>query len=323
MPLINKSVKASHPARPQAGTFHFYVLSTDGHPYLQTNAAEFDLTTAAVNELIILVKKASVGTIPAGSAVYAASWNAVGGFLEVEAARSDSQNTMPAIGVAEEEIGTADLKPVVMAGHVGGINTGSWAVGDPLYVDETTAGALKNTAPQGPHYIQKVAQVAKSDGVDGVILVFGAGRVNALPNLAEGKVWYGDANGVPQEVPLTPLIDKDYQAEEDRTTTDIDWSTRVSITVPAGVGKKYIVEYTCKVDANNKLAGVRLYNSTDAVVLDEAQEKPASGDQYVSVKSFVEIAAGAVQKTIALQWRTPGADTIGIRQARLLRYRSE
>jgi len=324
MPLINKSVKSAHPTRPQSGTYHFYVLSTDGHPYLQTSGAEFDLTTSAVNELVVLVKKSTVGTIPAGSPVYPVSWNEIGGYIEVEAAKADSMDTMPAMGIAEEDISAGDLKPVVMGGHVGGINTSSWSVGDPLYVSEATAGVLRNTPPQGPHYIQKVAQVAKSDGVDGVILVFGAGRVNALPNLAEGKIWQGDPNGVPQQTTLAPLLEKSYQAVEGATTTDLNtWPPRVSITVPAGVGKKYIIEYTCKIDANNKLVGIRLQNTTDAVTLDEALEKPTSGDQYISVKSFVEVAGQETEKTIELQWRTPGADTVGIRQARLLRYRSE
>jgi len=324
MPLINKSVKSAHPTRPAAGTFHFYVLSTDGHPYLQTNGAEFDLTTAAVNELIILVKKATAGTIPAGSPVYAKSWNAIGGFLEVEAAKADSLTTMPAIGIAEEEIGTGDLKPVVMGGHVGGINTSSWAVGDPLYVSEATAGALRNTAPQGPHYIQKVAQVAKSDGVDGVVLVFGAGRVNALPNLAEGKYWKGDSNGVPQEV-TAPVYgeDYDYQVVEARTTTDLDtWPPRVTIYIPAGTGNKYQLDFTCRIDAANKPGGARVYNVTDATTLDSAVLKPASSDQRVTYAGFVEITAGASQKQIELQWRSEaGGDTIGIEQARMKRIR--
>lgn len=325
MPFCSLGVKGAHPTRPAEGTYHLYLLSTDDGLYLQTHDGEFNLLEASTAYTHIWAKKATVGTVSKGSPVYAKSWN-VGGYLEVEAAKADSATTMPCLGIAGEDIGSTTLAKVIIVGEVSGINTSSWTVKDCLYVSAATAGVLTNTKPQGAtNHIQRVAAAIRIDGTQGVISVSGPGCPNALPNLSTGKHWVGDSNGVAQETTVGVYgEDYDYQAVEARTTvTGLTWTTRVTIYVPAGTGKKYELKYSCKIDSGNKQAGVRLYNVTDDVVLDYAIFTPSSVSHMVPASSFVRMAAGAAQKQIDLQWHGEGAigDVIGIQQARVSRIR--
>lgn len=327
MPFCSLGVKGAHPTRPAEGTYNLYVLSTDDRIYLQSHDAEFDLVSASTTEVHLYAKKATVGTIAKGSAVYAKSWNLAGSYLEVEPAKADSATTMPCLGIAGEDIGATTLAKVVLIGEVTGLNTSSWAVKDCLYVSAATAGSLTNAKPQGAtNLIQRVGSVIRVDGTQGIISVLGPGCPNSLPNLSNGKYWVGDASGVPQEVSVDYYgSEYDYQASEIRTTvTGLTWTTKVTIYIPANsTGKKYEFKYTCKIDANNKPAGIRLYNVTDAVTLDYSIETPSSAIQQIPIVAFVQVDGAAAQKQIDLQFHaeTGGGDTIGIQQARVSRIR--
>lgn len=56
-------------------------------------------------------------------------------------------------------------------GHVGGINTSSFSVGDILYASPTTAGALTKTKPTAPNNVIPIAAVLKVGTTDGEIFV--------------------------------------------------------------------------------------------------------------------------------------------------------
>jgi len=156
--------------------------------------------------MVFWARKASEGTINKGQPVYIASYNDGGGYAEIELAEADVSSKMPAVGIAYEDIDNTISKRVAVFGSVAGINTSSWSETDPLYVS-TTEGALTNSKPLGAtSKIQKVGLVLHSDVSDGIIQVCGAGRTNDIPNIAEGKVWKGDSNGVPQEVSLDSEI---------------------------------------------------------------------------------------------------------------------
>ena len=155
-------------------------------------------------QVIFRVRKTSAGTISKGSPVYITSWN-VGGWLEVEAAQADAAGTMPAIGLAGEDITNSALANVVALGTVENLDTSGFSVGDNLYVDAAAPGVLVNVKPQGTNLIQKVAICARSNITVGAVEVFGAGRTNDLPNLAQDYVWLGDSNGVPSQVLASSL----------------------------------------------------------------------------------------------------------------------
>lgn len=164
--------------------------------------------SATPTRLILIAQKASSGTIAKGSPVYIAGYDSVDGHVEVEAAKANSVSTMPAVGIANDTITDSGEHEVVLIGQVADIDTSSYSSNDQLYVSAATAGTLTSTRPTGAtSQIQKVAEVVYSHATDGIIMVVGAGRSNALPNLTTGKSWSGDANGQPVET--TPLAVSD------------------------------------------------------------------------------------------------------------------
>jgi len=182
-------------------------------------------------------------TITKGSPVYVA-----GHTTETQVADADnsSASTMPAFGIAKDDIANGATGTIVIAGEISGINTSSFTVGDELYVG--TGGALTATKPTGTALIQKVAKVTKA-AASGEILVTGAGRTNDLPNLPDGNIWIGDASGVPQDKTLT--AGTNVTITEDATTvtiaatgaggaTTLDDLTDVTITGTPGAGELLI-----------------------------------------------------------------------------------
>lgn len=107
-----------------------------------------------------------------------------GNLIEVALADNNGTNTMPALGILNEDLdasgGANDEGDAIMFGKVSGIDTSAFSVGDEVFVDDT-AGGLTTTKPTGVKYIQKVGVVIRDDATNGTIEVFGAGRVNDVP----------------------------------------------------------------------------------------------------------------------------------------------
>lgn len=127
---------------------------------------------------------------------------------EVSLAQSNSASTMPAFGFVQSDIAAEAEGFVVYSGLFKGIDTNtSYSEGDTLYVSSTSAGDFQNTAPAGDNLIQNIGKIIKSDSSNGELLVGGAGRTNATPNLNEGHFFVGDASNQSIEsayqVPLT------------------------------------------------------------------------------------------------------------------------
>jgi hypothetical protein len=185
----------------------------------------------------------SGSTITEGSAVYVSGYNIGTGYFEISLADSSSDTTMPCFGITATDISNNSSGMVIVNGIVSGIDTSSYSVGDELYV--SSSGTLASTKPTGTDKIQKVAVVVRSNISTGAIVVFGAGRTNDVPNIAEGKVWVGNSSGVATETTLadvattgaysdltgTPTITAAAQTVLDdttiaamRTTLDVDQS---------------------------------------------------------------------------------------------------
>ena len=141
----------------------------------------------------------SGGVLNKGDIVYIKGVS--GGTPTVDKAQANSASTMPAFGLVYANANNGAAVQIVTLGNLEGINTGSFAVGDTLFVSATSAGALVNSAPAGEsNLIQNIAKVVKVDGVgtSGIYKVGGAGRTNATPNLDSGKIFLG--NGANQAV---------------------------------------------------------------------------------------------------------------------------
>ena len=145
------------------------------------------------------VLKASAGTINAGQVVYVSGYDTGSNKPTVELANAGNSSKMPAIGIAATTITDSTAGSVIVFGAVSNQNTAAYVIGDALYVSEVDGG-LTNVRPDGAAEVQRIGTVLSVSAGNGIIQVAGAFRTNALPNLAQDKIWKGDANGVPQQV---------------------------------------------------------------------------------------------------------------------------
>ena len=155
------------------------------------------------------VKNPSTTTaLTKGQIVYISGYS--GNKPEVSLARSNSSSTMPAFGFVAKDIAAEAEGYVVSSGLFKGIDTNvSYNEGDTIYVSSTTAGSFVNTPPTGSgSFIQNIGKIIRADTNNGEILVGGAGRTNATPNLDEGKFFIGNnSNQSTQSAYTLPTAD--------------------------------------------------------------------------------------------------------------------
>jgi len=153
-----------------------------------------------------VVKNVTGSTIAKGTPVYISGVS--GGIPTIAAADATDVAAMPVVGLAAESINSGNSGIIMTSGLLEGINTSAindpdatGAAGEIVYVSNTPATTLGLTykKPIGPYQIQNVGIVVEyAAGTDGSIQVSCIGRTNDLPNLATGRIWAGDADGVPE-----------------------------------------------------------------------------------------------------------------------------
>jgi hypothetical protein len=149
-------------------------------PLTVNNLTVNTLLTAAhihgnvAGSLYIHVKNTGGTTLAKGTPVYAVG--AVGDTTTLEVAAADSANAAksPAIGVLDQELIQNASGHAVMFGEITGINTGSYAIGDELYL--ASGGGLTSTKPTSG-YVQSLAVVGRVHALTGTILVWAASEV--------------------------------------------------------------------------------------------------------------------------------------------------
>ena len=286
------------------------------------------ITVGNATELQFTALNSTGATITKGSPVYVS-----GHTTETQVADADnsSASTMPAFGIAKDDIANGATGTIVIAGEITGINTSSFSVGDELYVG--TSGALTATKPTGTALIQKVAKVTKA-AASGEILVTGAGRTNDLPNLPDGNIWIGDSSGVPQDKTLT--AGTNVTITEDATTvtiaatgaggaSDLDGLSDVTITGTPGAGELLINNATSGQFVNATLTAgnfVKITNADGAVTIGagdgteveykiQATAVNAAGEVEGSIVKFgstTGLTAGAVYVWNGTNWVAVDAD---------------
>lgn len=124
--------------------------------------------------LYIHVKNTSGGTLAKGTPVYVTG--AVGDTTTLEVAAADSVNAAktPAIGLLDSELTQNASGHATMFGEMTGINTGSYQIGDELYL--AAGGGLTATKPTSG-YVQCLAVVGRVHASTGTLLVWTAGEV--------------------------------------------------------------------------------------------------------------------------------------------------
>jgi hypothetical protein len=168
-----------------------------------SNTGTLEYADATVTEV---VKNVTGSTIAKGTPVYITGVS--GTTPTIGPADATDSAAMPVVGLAAESINNNNTGTIIVTGLLEGVNTSSindpdatGAAGEIVYVSNTPATTLGLTykKPIGPYLIQNVGIVVKyAAGTAGSIQVSCIGRTNDLPNLATGRIWAGDADGVPE-----------------------------------------------------------------------------------------------------------------------------
>ena len=183
----------------------------------------FVTTHGDLNGAVRFKAKANVA-LSQGDVVYIAGVS--GGVPTVDKAQANSSSTMPAFGVCYAAASLNAEVQIVTFGNLEGINTGSFAVGDTLFVSATTAGALVNSAPAGEsNLIQNIGRVVKVDAVgnSGIYKIGGAGRTNATPNLDNNKIFLGNGSNQAVSTALSAINLSSFN--DDLATNIVDDTT--------------------------------------------------------------------------------------------------
>ena len=154
------------------------------------------------------VKNPSTTTaLTKGQIVYISGYS--GNKPEVSLASASSSATMPAFGFVQNDIAAEQEGYVVCSGIFKGIDTNAeYSEGDTLYVSDTTPGDFTNSPPTGSSLIQNIGKIVRADSSNGEVIVGGAGRTNATPNLDQGYFFLGNASDQSVASPYTlPIAD--------------------------------------------------------------------------------------------------------------------
>lgn len=169
------SVSATAPSNPATGDLWY---DTN---YLALRVYDGTEWRVAGDHVLIPVHNDTGSTINRTRAVYVSGSNG-GGVATVALAKADSASTMPAIGLADQDIAPGADGFVLASGMFEDVNTSSFSSGDALYVSPTTAGGFTRTRPTDPaHLVQKVALITHAN-TNGAGIVMGAGRANDVNN---------------------------------------------------------------------------------------------------------------------------------------------
>lgn len=228
------------------------------------------------------VRNESGGAMAIGDAVYASGYSVGQSKTLVSFADSTAASTMPAIGIVNESIANNADGEVIEIGKVVGFDTSSWSVGDQLYVSETgtTGNTLTSTKPTGSALIEPVAIVLRSHASLGEIEVSGSGHYETNPNLANTKLWIGDASGVPQEFTLSGDVSMTAGGVVTLTTDNI---------VNADINSAAAID----ISKTALVAGTNITLSTNTLNVDDAFLKNDASDTTTGTITAAGFEAGS------------------------------
>ena len=141
----------------------------------------------------ITAKNVSAGFIAKGTPCYITGSGTSGNLVGVFPADAGDPSRMPAGVVANVDLNPGDEGEAIVVGFINGVDTSAFAPGDSVWV--AVGGGYTNERPTGSALVQKLGNVEKS-AINGSGVITGPGRTNDLPNVLEGYIFVGDADGV-------------------------------------------------------------------------------------------------------------------------------
>jgi len=211
-----------------------------------------DVTSNAVHigqEIQLKVYNNTGSTINVGQPVYITSTSSGFVYPTVALAIANSLTTANVIGLANQAIPTGTAGYVTTIGVVSGVNTGTYTVGDTLYLSPYSAGFYQNTIPptgyavkigtvsyvnaSGQIYVNKSNLSVQAGNIVGQVSLFNGGTNANLTAIAGGVVYSGasalaisaagtsgqvlSSNGTSAPTWVTPVA---YATVTDDTTTN-------------------------------------------------------------------------------------------------------
>jgi len=147
---------AAIPANPIAGKLRLYVEDIKGFPFFSFRDST-GMIRKIVRDSVFVGKNVTGVTIPAFRAVYASGSESDVPTLAL--AKSNSIDTMPAIGITTEAIDDDGYGRVMQVGLLENVNTSSFSAGNVVYVSPTSAGLVTATPPIYPNIRQEVGTI--------------------------------------------------------------------------------------------------------------------------------------------------------------------
>lgn len=149
----------AEPSSPAGDDFRVWAEDTQALTTLHAkDSGGFTFQFAQDN--ILIARNETGSTITEGSPVYISGGNS--GFPTIALAKADSRSTLPAVGVAAEDISDLSFGRVMTYGILRGFDTSSFSVGDQVFVSASTGGTLTATEPSAPNVSQRIGIVVTS-----------------------------------------------------------------------------------------------------------------------------------------------------------------
>lgn len=158
------------PANPAANNIRLYAAEDDDFTVLQT-ITNLGKTFRINQDSYRIARNASGASIAAGKAVFFSG--STGNKPDFKLAQSDSEASMPAIGLTTATVANGNYGEIMIIGRLTGVKTdyAGWAEGDQLYVDPSTAGELTDVRPVHPNIAQWIGTIEVVHANAGVILI--------------------------------------------------------------------------------------------------------------------------------------------------------
>lgn len=188
-PTYVQFAEASAPASPAADMLRLYAEDSSGVTRLRAKDG-YGFVSDLDGDLSLVVRNTTASTITKGQAVYING--STGTVPTVALAKADAEATVPAIGLAAEDMASNAFGRVISVGTLSDIDTSAFTAGSVLYLSSATAGALTSTAPAHPYIAQRLGIVATSGVGNGVISV-SAQSVHGVESGSLKNTWsFGD-----------------------------------------------------------------------------------------------------------------------------------
>ena len=277
-----------------------------------------------------IVNNASGGTLAKGTPVHITGEDADGNPTVIRA-RADQANTMPCHFVLNETISDGATGEAILSGMIQNVNTTGYSSGEALFVG--TGSSLYTTVkPTGANLIQKIAVVSHVHASEGTGYVMGAGRTNDVPNIEDGKIWIGDALGIPTPTLLKATIIPDFDVEvsnntdvvantakETNVTTDLSFTRdATSVTVVSSDGTDAVLPESSLTQAGVMSAASHTKLANLSAAADATTETTVSAAGAVMDSDFT--ANGLMERTGDGAYTTVAKSTTSIPEGTNLYY---